>query len=451
MRTVRPRGFERALRALDRDALAAFVGALWAAGGWETTVEGALVVAERSGRRRRIAVVAAGRGLARLRREAPAIRRPTDGGSTDRDPDVVVDAAGSRRVAAAARAVGAEYVPPGALRERLRYGVPRDVGADLSERHLDRSLERLPSPSTDGPTVGPTTLLLGAGLVVLVAGVVVGALAAGPLWFPDGPASPPSSASDAGGADANGRTPTTSTVGTSAEGSVTLVTTAESASPPGLSAAGVNDVSALADAHVAATKNRRYALNVSFDGPAAATGFEDFESVRWSVRVESRHHFRIDASYRRANDTEPRWRRLGIYADGVTVFLRTAAPDGTRYVTSPAGASDSQEHIYFASSLVERYLDTTASIVRSTETPDGPRYHVVAMGTPVRLNDSVTDYRAEALVTPEGRVTMLSARYTIEVHGEVHRVNVGVDYADFGRTRIRPPGWLDEARNETGG
>lgn len=467
MSLVRPGEFERALRALDRDALAAFVADLWAAGGWETGVEGPLVVAERSGRRRRIGVVAAGRGLDRLRRRAPALGDPDlrdldladhgadDPGDAD-DPDVVVDASGSGRVAAAARAAEAEYVPPAALRDRLLYGVPRDTAADLSWRHLDRSLERIQNRSATDPLVGPTALLLGAVVAVLVVGMV----AAGPLGLLTAGPEPSTGATGADQSDADGGAATAATAGAAAgtstgatagtpERTAARETLSVPSVPPGLSTSGVEDVAALADAHVAATRTRRYAVNVSFEGPAAATGFRDFESVAWSMAVEGRQNFRIDGRFRRANDTDQPWIRVGVYANGFNMYRRLATPNGTRYEVAPAATRDGRAYPDTTSTLIVRYLDTTTSTVRLTETADGPRFRVIATGTPEQLDESVVDYRAEALVTPRGRVTMLAVRYTIAGDGGERDVRVRVDYGEFGTTRVSPPDWYGEARNET--
>lgn len=436
--------FERALHALGTDALAAFVADLWAAGGWETSVEGAVVVVERADRRRRIRIVAGGRGLA-----GPRCRIQVFGGPDLAGVDVVVDASGSRRVAAAARVADAEYVPPEALRDRLRYGVPRATGRALSERHLGRSLAASPATGERTSLPGSRRLLIGAVVAVVVVGALAGAAGLPATLF--GSTGPPAGAS-VGDRPATSAGFPSATAGVASAGrTTTATTTATGASfPPGLSTAGVENVSALADAHVAATVYREYALAVRFDGPPAATGFEDFTEARWSARVERLRHFRLDATYRGPSEEGPLWRHVGVYADGETTYRRTTTPNRTRYAAAPSRGTDARAFASLTAAMIERYLDTGASVVRPTETPAGPRVLVVALGTPQRLNGAVEDYRAEALVTSAGRVTMLSVRYTLTVNGTERRVRVHLEYSDFGSTEVEAPDWYGEAKNETG-
>lgn len=126
MPAIPPSALADRLQALSQDDLAAFVADLWAASGWETSVEGPAVVASRDGSTQRLLVLEAAR-VPRLR-SAPETTGPVD---------LVV----TPRVNATAGALprgtpGVPVVSAADLRNRLLYAVDADVGDRLACDHL---------------------------------------------------------------------------------------------------------------------------------------------------------------------------------------------------------------------------------------------------------------------------------------------------------------------------
>ncbi|MFB6302911.1 MAG: hypothetical protein ABEH78_08650 [Haloferacaceae archaeon] len=440
MGVISRREFALALGSLDRERLAAFVADLWEQQGWETDVEGYHVVAERAGHRQRIRVVA-GDDTDLHGNPTPPIG----------NPDLVVDVTGNERTAT--RKAGATHRSPSDVRDRLLYGVPRNAADRLCRRYCNRPLRREESSSDGVPIRGLASVLAVVAIVVVVGAVVVAGLPA------------PSST------DAGVRWPT-QRVGAGTDDPST--TAPRSRYPAGLSPAGVTAPSKLAAAHVTTVKNRSYALDVTFDGPAEARGFEDWEHVRWSLRIERRDRYRVNATYRRAPDTDPSRVRLGVYADGETRFRRIGTPKGTGYVALPTNATAASAFPYVssvefdragvdalagttprafphvASSLITRYLDTSESTVDPVTIDGDVRYHVIATGKPARLNDSVIGYRADAWVTPNGRVTSMTVRYTLRRNGWPRYVRFSFAYTDYRTARVEPPPWYGEGKNGSG-
>lgn len=418
------------LAALDPDDLTALVADLWSALGWETAVDGRTVTVERPGERRIVHVLPARGGLDRLRRpDSPA------------DADVVVDAGGSRRVRSAALESGAEYVGPREVRDRLRYAVPRETGRALAAEYLGRPLHQ---ETTGGPEWSVRDVLAALGVV----GVVLAVVLAGPVGLlptlQGGSAGTPTSAD--GGTVPSTASPVTPATPTAAT-PTGAPTETEDRYPAGLSATGVENASALAASHVTELRNRDYAVTVTFEGPPEARGFGNWTSVRWAVRVESSHNFALEANYSGGNMTPT---GVGVYANGVLLYRRISIGNDTRYEALPAEARDASGYLFVVANDVEDYLEAPRTAVQRVETDDGIRYRVVATGTPPALSGDVDDYRAEATVTQEGRVTLLSVSYTLVVDGEPRSVQVTYDYSEYDEAVVERPWWYEAARNATG-
>lgn len=447
MPPVQAEEFEALVQTLDHGAFARFVADVWAAGGWETAVEGggSVVVAEADGTTERIRVVPEeGSGLW----PGPVRRLLSRDATVDPDElsdvDVVVAARDDPALVTAADGASVEYLPPEALRDRLLYGVPRSAATDLFERHFDRDLMvreagrsragEAPAGSGGSGSSIPSTRVAVAALLVVVA---VAAAAVGPADVARRQAGP---ATEEFGPVAGSPSTTPSPSPT------------PDRYPPGLSADGVENLSVLADAHVTAVRNRQYTLDVVFAGPPEATGFENFSGLNWRLWVGSDHNYRINATYRH-EDREPAWLRLGVYADGVTMYRRLATPNGTQYSGRPAEAADATAYLFFARSLLVRYLDTPAtSVEKFVDEENGTvRYLVEATGTPGTLDNHAQGYRARAWVTPEGRVVSLAVEYSAKVGGTYRAVRVGFEYLTYEDSEVTAPPWLDEARNRTGG
>lgn len=426
--------FAELFRGLSPTRRRQFVEAVWEARGWEIASAEDDLVARKAGATRRIRVV-----------------HPRWFGTPDLgDADVVVATRDGESLRAAVEAAGIEYVSPSDLRSMLLYGVERSEGARLFETFFDRPLSvprAEPVPPTS-PTVGlprlsvpkpPATAVLVAVLVVLA-----GFSVADPSLL-----SP---------------SPETKTSGVGVERTYTPGTTGalggDGASPgpdlpPGLSEAGVENASALADAHLSATANRRYAFSFDFAGPAAAPDFGEWTVVEWELVVEHRRAFSVEASF---NGTD-RWRSVRIYADGSRDYRIYATPENVRTTEGPVGASDASTYAHFASGLVERYLDTTDSSVtcEAVEAGTCQLYRVNASGEAPALSDRITgnatirNYRAVAHVRPDGLVSELVVRYDLVADGFPETVDLRVSYDDYGTARIEKPAWLSRFDDDAGG
>ena len=133
--------FASQYRSLAVGERGSFISDLRAARGWETAVEGAIVVAERDGTVRRIAV------------DQP-------------DEDTAVDAvvAADERLRSIAENHDAEVLEPGALRDELFYALDTQKGTELFGAHfgdtdLDPLIEWPPQPKvgTHKPTIAPVS------------------------------------------------------------------------------------------------------------------------------------------------------------------------------------------------------------------------------------------------------------------------------------------------------
>jgi outer membrane protein assembly factor BamB len=116
--------FSELLREQDHDAIVAFVADLWAASGWDTATEGAVVTARSQSTTQRLLVLPPLR-LSRLR-SAPAFEGPVD---------LVV----TPRESASALPRGTPSVPvvtAADLRNRLLYALDTETGETLAQRHL---------------------------------------------------------------------------------------------------------------------------------------------------------------------------------------------------------------------------------------------------------------------------------------------------------------------------
>jgi len=155
MPAIPPSAFADRLQALPREDLVSFVADLWAASGWDTTVEGSTVVTRWGNTTLRLLVVTPTR--------FPLLRGGRD--PPDRaDADRVVTS--GRATALGAGTEGPAVLSAGDLRERLLYAVPRDVAARLAREHLgvpprgerwqpaDPALVRLGRSVTEAATPG---------------------------------------------------------------------------------------------------------------------------------------------------------------------------------------------------------------------------------------------------------------------------------------------------------
>jgi len=118
--------FAEQLRDLDHEQLVRFVAALWDGSGWETSIDGPVVVARRSDRTHRLLVLPPSR-FPRLR-NAPDTDDPVDNVVV---PRLVDDGTALPRNTPSSPVIGAE-----SLRDRLLYAMPEQRGEQLATEYL---------------------------------------------------------------------------------------------------------------------------------------------------------------------------------------------------------------------------------------------------------------------------------------------------------------------------
>jgi len=104
------------------------------------------------------------------------------------------------------------------------------------------------------------------------------------------------------------------------------------------------------------------------------------------------------------------------------------------------------EVVGWTRAVFPRYLNTSESRVERVRNGSTIAYRVVAAGQPRRLDHDSRDYRAVAVVTPDGFIERLEVEYTHPPTGTT--VRVGVRY---GRTvaGVEPPARYEAARIDT--
>lgn len=451
--------FTRLFRGLDRAERTAFVADLWAARGWETTVEGNIVIATRDGTEQRIRVVDPGRF----------------GVPTIDETDVLVTARDREDVEAAADAAGARYVPPGVLFDQLRYAIDRVTAATLFESTFgqpfdapahqavpalperllqwERSLER-----QAWDHVGPFQLAVSILLVTLIVGAVV----AGPGLTLGGPearqvAGTVTYSTEAAGALGG------------ASGSATEASSSDSF-PPGIGETGITDLDALIGAHEQGVSGRARTLHVAGRGPPNATFMASRLAWNYTVRIERSYHYQFDATYTYPPATYSRNQstadivQINMFANGGTTYRRRSDPTATSFNAYPTDAAGGASTF---TREVTRYLQFFLEGDRSRVDCSGPNAgdsaagavdsaavqscRLIVTGAPSAL-PAATDYRATATVTRAGLVRSLSVRYTLpdrDGDGEREVVQFWIAYESMDSTTVSEPAWFSESMNES--
>lgn len=433
--------FAREFRTLPTGERTAFVAALWAERGWETTVEGGAVVAEHDGDRQRIRVVDPGRF-----------------GTPDFDGiDVLVAARDRTAVRTAAEAAGVEYVSPADLRNLLLYGIERERARDLYESRVGEPLERAPPPSADesgdasGSGVGTVTEVLPSlpsdrrvvGVLLLVALLAV-AVTGSPL--PGGGSAEQVQVTVSDAADGDER-----------PGAIGGATPSATESPyllPGVTRAGVVSPSALAEAHVERVRNRSRVRSVSVTGPPNASVMRGTVAQNLTTWIVNESTYRHQAVSRFGDENESRG-RLDVYADGERVYSRLAFGNDTRYAQYSIEERPATEYDDLTRYLYRYFAGADDTVVRCRIEYDTvcPTYEIVIDGDPpAALGEDVAEYEALAIVSQNGAVTTIRARFTVpdeDGDGEREQVRFALDYR-FERVTVTAPPWLDDAKNATG-
>jgi hypothetical protein len=137
------------------------------------------------------------------------------------------------------------------------------------------------------------------------------------------------------------------------------------------------------------------------------------------------------------------------FADGTAEYRTVDNEAGRRFDRRPLSRvrGGPAEVAGWTRAVFPRYLNTTDSRVERVDNGSGPAYRLVATGRPRRLNHDTRDYRAVALVAPDGFVSSLTVSYDHPRTGTTVRVTVRYDRS---AVTVEPPGWYATARERTG-
>ena len=438
MPPVSEAAFARRWRSLSPADRAAFVADLWAARGFETSREGAVVTVEGSPSGALELDCRAGGGAALVRRGV---------------------ATGTQDV-----------VEPAALRGMLLYAVDRDRAARLFERHFGRPLRSDREPRTGRLRSPRGRRVLLAGLAIALAvGLAAGGGGFGALETRFGAADP---------VPAGGAVPTVvltdEPVGSGdaeqPQGGGDLFRY-----PPGVGPTGVDDVDALAAAHRSALANGTWALRLELN--RSHDLLHPF--TRWRTAEQTvvrsgpaRYRFTVDGladvehgSLTRVTYTD--------YGDGTANYRRFIGLHGDAYRRTKLPAEGPPGVFTLASTAyVSRYLSTPDSRVETVRVDGTTLARVTATGTPTAMARTVGNYTAVALVDRRGVVRSLAVEYTLlrrvpeptpngiatpyasptDVETEVvGRVRFRMTLAAANPAELDAPGWYPRALNATNG
>jgi hypothetical protein len=423
--------FAARFRSLSPDERTAFVADLLAARGWQTDREDRVVVASAGGHTKRVAV---------------GTRWP-DAVPDDVDEIVRVPARFGRVASVLRGREGDESGPavlePADLHERLLHAIDRDRATGLYREHFGAAFDRGPDATQTGP---PRRVAVLAAVGVVLALAVLAVFAGTGLDVTGRTASPAPTPTPAVSEDSNDPAPTGALV----------ERTATAVSQPGVSASEIRNVSRLRRIHGRMLAPGPVGMHTTFRGPRFVTGFDTRASgydaddevtldvcavsddryyIAWQTNFGVSDTATSNTSYARFADGTSEYRR--VIRDGEVSYRLTRLPDVRNGSETIRGVTDI---------VLFRYLNTTQRRVETIRNDIEPRYKLVATGVPARLDHAVQDYRAIAIVRPDGFVTDLRVSY---VHpGTQAPVQITAEYES--RCRIDdPPEWYDEARTTT--
>ncbi len=448
--------FTRLFRSLDEAERTAFVADLWAARGWETSIEGGAVVATRDGMERHLRVVDPGRvGV-------PALD----------DADTLAPARDRDAVRRAAERAGVRYVPPAVLYEQLRYAVDRETATTLFESTFEQPFDT-PGPHVRPPVSErfrqfvaetPRTARNGFGeprlaLSVLLVVVLVGVVVAGPVLTPnegDVPQVAENATAGTAGAGALGESSGPSDSATEATNSDGL--------PPGVGRSGITDLSRLLAAHEQRVIGRQRTLHVAATGPPNSSFMDSRTAWNYTVRVQRSYHYSFDMNYTYPSGGLSRNRsgadsvRIGVFANGGVNYRQRVDATGTSYLRYPTeAAGGAWTFTTEVTRYLQYFLSEEQSMISCTESGNGGagiKTHscrIVVTGAPATIPNAES-YRATAVVNRNGVVTSLAVSYTLpdsDGDGAREPVQFTLSYESLDTTTIAEPAWLPEAKNAT--
>jgi len=437
MRQSRRSRFGDLIRTADPSDRRRFLADLWFARGWETTVEGSVVVARRGDRTERLAVVS--RSRLRLSPTVPA------------EATVVVALGDPTRTRRAAPD-DARVLSVDEFYDLVRYGLPAGRGDDLVADHFGVRLDDLPA---DDRGVGARGADEAGGAVVAplsrprsslpVAPLVFIALLLAAVVVTAGPGGVPVLGEALGGHGSSTPTPAATTPEPTPTPEPRTVA-------PGVTTASVENATRLAAAHRRAAANRSYRWTLRYRESIARD--ETGREVE-VVRVEAPHVYVSEVKRAGQLRAFPRpTASEDAYADGSTRYARRPAePDGVAArVLDPDVRDGPGRQASRAARYLDWYLSTdetsvtrVESVTNATAESGTALYRVQGRGTDFPRS---RDYRVEAIVEESGFVR--SMRVTYETRDGLG-VEVWFAYDAVGETTVTRPAWLDRADGSTGG
>ncbi|KAB1193309.1 hypothetical protein GJR96_07575 [Haloferax sp. MBLA0076] len=395
-----------------------FVADVWAARGWETTVDGSFVVARTGTQTRRIALVAG--GWFGVRPRVP----------DEVDVVVALDAAA---IDAADSTPGVRVFSLDDLYDLLRYGLPSDVGNRLVETHFGTLF------ADQSATTWPGRFSFSSRFRSARSGIVLVAVAALLALAIVATAGVPGVVPGLGGGTEQPQSDPSSTP-------MSTVTPEPWTIAPGVTTAGIENATLLANAHRRAVTNESYRWTVVYRESIA--GDETGREVE-VVRVEAPHVYTSEVqrvgrlrAFPRPTATEDS------YADGSMRYARRPnEPDGiAARVLDPDVRDGPGRHATRGERYVEWYLSTERSRVVNSTVEDGVVVYRVE-GTVNEFPRS-RDYEFTALVEESGFVR--STRVSYETRDGLG-VTVWFEYDAVGETTVTPPQWVGPEDRPTNG
>lgn len=437
MRQSRRSRFGDLIRAAGPSDRRRFLADLWTARGWETTVEGSVVVARRGDRTERLAVVS----RSRLR---PSPTVPAEA--------TVVVALGDPERTRRAAPDDARVLSVDEFYDLVRYGLPAGRGDDLVADHFGVRLDDLPADDrgvgargadeAGGAVVSPLSRRLSS---LPVAPLVFVALLLAAVVVTAGPGGVPALGEALGGHGSSTPTPAATTP-------EPTPTPEPRAVAPGVTTAGVENATRLAAAHRRAAANRSYRWTLGYRESIA--GDETGREVE-VVHVEVPHVYVSEVRRTGRLRAFPRpTASEDSYADGTTRYARRPAePDGVAArVLDPDVRDGPGRQASRAARYLDWYLSTDETSVTRVERAANAAaesgtalYRVRGLGTDFPRS---RDYRVEAVVEENGFVRSMRVAYETR---DGLGVEVWFAYDAVGGTTVTRPAWLDRADGSTGG
>lgn len=212
--------------------------------------------------------------------------------------------------------------------------------------------------------------------------------------------------------------------------------------PPGIDAAGLDNVGRLADAHQQALRNRSYTFHERYDSTVTreAGTFRLRRVETTAVADGRRYRHDLDRRRVRPNDSVQRYTQ-STFGDGDDWYERRGGETVSYHQGDIRYRRD--EFAGEAAFYLQRYVSPDQSWVTRLRRNDSLYYRVVGQdGTPPGLTGTES-YRVTLLVAPDGLVRRFTLRYTTRIGSRTETVSYRFWYDRVGSTTVDAPDWLD--------